>query len=82
MIGFRWVDKSQLPVLEFAMSKVPRFSAGVEAHSSGGVRSADVFKEAERLLEKLKLKDLERSTSSNITVGPLHQLFQKIASPC
>lgn len=58
-----WVDRSQLAAFEFVMSKEPRSPVGIEVHSNGGVKTTNVFKTVERLLEKLKQQE-ERNTSN------------------
>ncbi|KAH7289831.1 hypothetical protein KP509_30G020400 [Ceratopteris richardii] len=55
-----WVERCQLAALEFVMSKEPRVPVGFNVHNNGGVRPSDVFKGAEKLMEKIKQQEQQK----------------------
>lgn len=63
----RFVDRKQLPALEFVMTKQPRVIVGVDMQTYGGQRNENVFAAAEKFLKKCA--ERERARGSNLPVS-------------
>ncbi|GLJ32659.1 hypothetical protein SUGI_0657100 [Cryptomeria japonica] len=59
-----FVERAQLPALEFLMSKQPRVAVRMNANNSVGARVTNVFAEAERFLEKLRKEKVSKFQES------------------
>lgn len=59
-----FVDRKQLPALEFVMTKQPRVIVGVDMQTYGGQRNENVFVAAEKFLKKCA--ERERARGSNL----------------
>ena len=63
----RFVQREQLPALEFVMTKQPRVIVGVDMYSYGGRRNENVFVAAEKFLKKCAEREV--SKRSNLQVS-------------
>ncbi|KAG0575988.1 hypothetical protein KC19_5G046200 [Ceratodon purpureus] len=64
-----FVQREQLPALEFVMSKQPRVIVGVDMQSYGGQRNENVFVAAEKFLKKCAEREVAKRSNLHETAA-------------